>query len=96
MSNGIARRRPHTPKEMTRNVWSYLYSRQRNPQIIKKYFKAESTLRSYLKWKLFYVPRNNDLGSRMSRSPSPKTLNEMPVKIIAIPGKSVSHGASCI
>jgi transposase len=40
-SNAVGRRRPHTPEEMVRNVRSYLYSRQKNPQLIKRYFKAE-------------------------------------------------------
>jgi hypothetical protein len=34
-----------------------------------------------------------DLGSKMSRSPSPRTLNEREVKRIARPGKMVSQGA---
>lgn len=41
-SNAVGRRRPHTQEEMVRNVRSYLYSRQRSPQIVKKYFQAES------------------------------------------------------
>ena len=41
-SNAVGRRRPHTQEEMVRNVRSYLYSRQRRPQIIKRYFEAES------------------------------------------------------
>ena len=41
-SNAVGRRRPHTQEEMVRNVRSYLYSRQRSPQVIKKYFDAKS------------------------------------------------------
>lgn len=41
-SNAVGRRRPHTQQEMVRNVRSYLYSRQRSPKIVKKYFEAES------------------------------------------------------
>lgn len=41
-SNAVGRRRPHTREELVRNVRSYLYSRQRKPHIIKRYFKAES------------------------------------------------------
>jgi transposase len=41
-SNAVGRRRPHTHEEMVRNVRSYLYSRQKSPQIVNKYFDAES------------------------------------------------------
>lgn len=41
-SNALGRRRPHTQEEMVRNIRSYLYSRQRSPYIVKKYFQAES------------------------------------------------------
>jgi transposase len=41
-SNAAGRRRPHSQEEMVRNVRSYLYSRQRCPQIVKRYFEAES------------------------------------------------------
>jgi transposase len=41
-SNAVGRRRPHTQEEMVRNVRSYLFSRQKSPQIVKKYFEAES------------------------------------------------------
>jgi transposase len=37
-SNALGRRRPHTQEELVENVRSYLYSRQRKPQIVKKYF----------------------------------------------------------
>jgi len=41
-SNAVGRRRPHTQEEMVHNVRSYLYSRQKSPQIVKQYFQAES------------------------------------------------------
>jgi transposase len=41
-SNAVGRRRPHDQKEMIRQVRSYLYGRQRRPQLVKKYFEAKS------------------------------------------------------
>lgn len=41
-SNAVGRRRPHDQKEMIRHVRSYLYGRQRRPQLVKKYFEAKS------------------------------------------------------
>ena len=41
-SNAVGRRRPHDQKQMMRHVRSYLYGRQRRPQLVKKYFKAKS------------------------------------------------------
>ena len=41
-SNAVDRRRPHTQEEMVRNVRSYLFSRQKSPQIVKRYFEKES------------------------------------------------------
>jgi transposase len=41
-SNAVGRRRPHTQEEMVRNVRSYLFSRQKSPQIVKRYFDAEA------------------------------------------------------
>lgn len=41
-SNAVGRRRPHDQEEMIRNVRSYLYGRQRNPQLVRKYFEAKS------------------------------------------------------
>jgi transposase len=41
-SNAVGRRRPHDQKEMIRQVRSYLYGRQRRPQLVKKYFHAKS------------------------------------------------------
>jgi len=41
-SNAVGRRRPHTQQEMVRNVRSYLFSRQKSPQIVKKYFDEGS------------------------------------------------------
>jgi transposase len=40
-SNAVGRRRPHTQEEMVHNVRSYLFSRQKSPQLVKKYFDAE-------------------------------------------------------
>ena len=40
-SNAVGRRRPHTKIEMIRNVRSYLHSRQRQPELVKKYFREE-------------------------------------------------------
>jgi transposase len=41
-SNAVGRQRPHTQAEMVRNVRSYLYSRQRSPRLVMKYFRAKS------------------------------------------------------
>jgi transposase len=41
-SNAVGRRRPHDQKEMISHVRSYLYGRQRRPQLVKKYFEAKS------------------------------------------------------
>ena len=41
-SNAVGRRRPHDQKQMMRHVRSYLYGRQRRPQLVKKYFKEKS------------------------------------------------------
>jgi transposase len=41
-SNAVGRRRPHDQNQMMRNVRSYLYSRQRKPHVVKKYFQADS------------------------------------------------------
>jgi len=41
-SNAVGHRRPHTQEEMVQNVRSYLFNRQKSPQIVKKYFEAES------------------------------------------------------
>ena len=41
-SNAVGRRRPHDLKQMMRHVRSYLYGRQRRPQLVKKYFEAKS------------------------------------------------------
>jgi transposase len=41
-SNAVGRRRPHDHNQMMRNVRSYLYSRQRKPHAVKKYFEADS------------------------------------------------------
>jgi len=41
-SNAVGRRRPHDQKQMMRHVRSYLYGRQRRPQLVKKYFQAKS------------------------------------------------------
>jgi transposase len=41
-SNAVGRRRPHDQKQMMRHVRSYLYGRQRKPQLVKKYFEAKS------------------------------------------------------
>jgi transposase len=40
-SNAVGRR-PHDQNRMVRNVRSYLYSRQRKPHVVKKYFEADS------------------------------------------------------
>jgi len=41
-SNALGRRRPHDQNQMMQNVRSYLYSRQRKPHVVKKYFEADS------------------------------------------------------
>jgi len=41
-SNAVGRRRPRDQNQMMRNVRSYLYSRQRKPHLVKKYFEADS------------------------------------------------------
>jgi transposase len=41
-SNAVGRRRPHDQNQMVQNVRSYLYSRQRKPHVVKKYFEADS------------------------------------------------------
>jgi transposase len=41
-SNSVGRRRPHDQNQMMRDVRSYLYSRQRRPHVVRKYFEAES------------------------------------------------------
>jgi transposase len=41
-SNAVGRRRPHDQREMMQHVRSYLYGRQRKPQLVKKYFEAKS------------------------------------------------------
>ena len=41
-SNAVGRRRPHDQNQMMCNVRSYLYSRQRKPHVVKKYFEADS------------------------------------------------------
>jgi transposase len=40
-SNALGRRRPHTQDDLVKNVRSYLYSRQRKPQLVKKYFHGK-------------------------------------------------------
>lgn len=41
-SNAVGRRRPHTSAEMIYNVRGYLRSRQRQPEVVKKYFQEEN------------------------------------------------------
>ena len=41
-SNSVGRRRAHNQGELVQNVRSYLYSRQRRPHMVKKYFEAKS------------------------------------------------------
>jgi len=38
-ANGLARRRPHTPDEMMQDIRSYLRKRQRQPHVVKAYFR---------------------------------------------------------
>ena len=40
-SNGVGRRRPTTREELVGNVRSYLRSRQRQPGIVRNYFKGK-------------------------------------------------------
>ena len=40
-SNALGRRRPRDQNELIKDVRSYLFSRQRQPQIIKNYFKEQ-------------------------------------------------------
>jgi len=40
-SNALGRRRPHNRKEMTSDVRRYLWSRQRQPEIVRNYFHEE-------------------------------------------------------
>jgi hypothetical protein len=41
-SNAVGRRRPHDQNQMMRQACSYLFSRQRKPHVVKKYFGADS------------------------------------------------------
>lgn len=41
-SNAVGRSRPHDQNQLIRNVRSYLYSRQRKPHVVRKYFEADS------------------------------------------------------
>jgi transposase len=41
-SNAVGRRRPHDQTQMMQHVRSYLYGRQRRPQLVKKYFETKS------------------------------------------------------
>lgn len=41
-SNAVGCRRPHTQEEMVQGVRSYLRSRQRQPHMVRQYFKAQS------------------------------------------------------
>ena len=41
-SNAVGRRRPHDQNQMMRSVRSYLYSRQRRPHVVRKYFETDS------------------------------------------------------
>ena len=40
-SNALGRRRPHNLNEMVKDARSYLFSRQKQPQVIKNYFKEQ-------------------------------------------------------
>ena len=40
-SNALGRRRPHNQNEMVKDVRNYLFSRQKQPQIIKNFFKEQ-------------------------------------------------------
>ena len=40
-SNSVGRKRAYNLKELMTNVRSYLKSRQRNPEIVKNYFKGQ-------------------------------------------------------
>lgn len=43
-SNAVRRKRPHNVKELLTNLRSYLRRRQRQPEIVKNYFKKKSVL----------------------------------------------------
>ena len=40
-SNALGKRRPRDQNELIKDVRSYLFSRQKQPQIIKNYFKEQ-------------------------------------------------------
>jgi transposase len=40
-SNIVGRKRPHNPSEMIRNVRSFLHSRQKRREIVKRYFQCK-------------------------------------------------------
>jgi transposase len=40
-SNAVGRERPHNQSEMIRNVRSFLHSRQKRPEIVKRYFQCK-------------------------------------------------------
>lgn len=40
-SNAVGRKRPHNQSEMIRNVRSFLHSRQKRPEIVKRYFQCK-------------------------------------------------------
>ncbi len=40
-SNAIGRRRPHNQSEMIKDIRNFLFSRQKQPQIVKNYFKEQ-------------------------------------------------------
>jgi transposase len=40
-SNSVGRQRPHNQEEMISSVRRYLYSRQRQPELVRHYFRAE-------------------------------------------------------
>ena len=41
-TNAVGRKRPSSQKEMIKNVRGYLWSRQRKPEVVKKYFHKKS------------------------------------------------------
>jgi transposase len=41
-ANAVGRRRPHNQKELMRNVRGHLRNRKRNPELVKRYFHAQS------------------------------------------------------
>jgi transposase len=41
-ANAVGRKRPHTEKEMMRNLRGYLWARQRRPEDVKRYFHRET------------------------------------------------------